>query len=278
MKRIILTTLILIASAVQTFAANDSISSVPFIPVDSLKNNQIIVVNDKNTDSLLISAEKLFLNKNYTEAGIIYNSILKARGESFDILFNLGNCYYKSNEIPSAILSYERALKINPGDRDARFNLKLCQNKIVDKIDPVGVFLFTRIYDSIGNLYNSNTWSVFGIIFFAIFIAALLGYFFSRISWLKKLSFYGGLLSIILTILAVSYSAKKYNEAMSHNQAILFTPTVTIKSSPDQSGTDLFVLHEGTKVQILSEIGDWKEIGIEDGNVGWIQSDHLVII
>lgn len=278
MNRIIITTLILIASAVQTFAASDSISTVPFIPVDSKKNNEIIIVNDKNTDSLIISAEKLFSNKKYAEASHIYNSILKARGESFEILYNLGNCYYKSNNIPSAILSYERALRINPGDRDARFNLKLCQNKIVDKIDPVGAFLFSSIYDSAGDLFNSNVWSVFSMIFFALFIAALTGYFFSRISWLKKVSFYGGILSIILTILAVSYSAKKYNESTSHNQAILFTPTVTIKSSPDQSGTDLFVLHEGTKVHILSEIGEWKEIGIDDGNVGWIKSENLVII
>ncbi len=278
MNRIIITTLILIASAVQTFAASDSISTVPFIPVDSKKNNEIIIVNDKNTDSLIISAEKLFSNKKYAEASHIYNSILKARGESFEILYNLGNCYYKSNNIPSAILSYERALRINPGDKDARFNLKLCQNKIVDKIDPVGAFLFSSIYDSAGDLFNSNVWSVFSMIFFALFIAALTGYFFSRISWLKKVSFYGGILSIILTILAVSYSAKKYNESTSRNKAIVFTPTVTIKSSPDQSGTDLFVLHEGTKVHILSEIGDWKEIGIDDGNVGWIQSEHLVII
>lgn len=278
MNRIIITTLILIASAVQTFAASDSISTVPFIPVDSIKNNEVIIVNDNNTDSLIISAEKLFSNKKYTEASNIYNSILKARGESFEILYNLGNCYYKSNSIPSAILSYERALRINPGDRDARFNLKLCQNKIVDKIDPVGVFLFSRIYDSAGDLFNSNVWAIFSMIFFALFIAALTGYFFSRISWLKKVSFYGGILSIILTILAVSYSAKKYNESTSHSQAILFTPTVTIKSSPDESGTDLFVLHEGTKVHILSEIGDWKEIGIDDGNVGWIQSEHLIII
>lgn len=278
MNRIIITTLILIASAVQTFAASDSISTVPFIPVDSKKNNEIIIVNDKNTDSLIISAEKLFSNKKYAEASHIYNSILKARGESFEILYNLGNCYYKSNNIPSAILSYERALRINPGDKDARFNLKLCQNKIVDKIDPVGAFLFSSIYDSAGDLFNSNVWSVFSMIFFALFIAALTGYFFSRISWLKKVSFYGGILSIILTILAVSYSAKKYNESTSHNQAILFTPTVTIKSSPDQSGTDLFVLHEGTKVHILSEIGEWKEIGIDDGNVGWIKSENLVII
>jgi len=274
----ILTTLILFLSGIQAFAVSDSLNQPIFSTKGSSNNVRMSEMSRKTVDYHLAEAAKLYSDGKYSQAAEVYESILKEYGDSFEVLYNLGNSWYKADELAPAILNYERALRIKPWDKDARFNLELCENKIVDKIDPVGVFLVTRWYKSLGDNFNSNTWAVVSIAFFILLIVSLFAYFFSSFSWLKKVGFYTGLLSLIFTILALTYSARKYHETINPDQAILFSPTVTVKSSPDQSGTDLFLLHEGTKVRIKSKLGDWKEIEIQDGNVGWVESSHLVII
>jgi SH3-like domain-containing protein len=116
------------------------------------------------------------------------------------------------------------------------------------------------------------------LLFFVLFIASLFAYFFTKFSWLKKTGFYVGLVSLIISILSLIYASQKYETVVHPDQAILMVPTITVKSSPDQSGTDLFPLHEGTKVTVTNEIGDWKEIELLDGNVGWVPSASLEVI
>lgn len=265
----IISIIILFLTGLQVFAAIDSIAGNSSVTID--KSNYVAETN-------MEFAAKLYTSGEFSKAAEIYENILKESGETFEVLYNLGNSRFKSGEYAYAILSFERALMIKPGDRDARFNLELCESKIVDKIVPVGKFLVARWFDSLGNNFNSNGWAKISITFFVILIASLFAYFFSSFSWLKKVGFYSSLFSLIFTILSLSYSSQKYKESKNPDKAILFTPTVTIKSSPDKSGTDLFILHEGTKVRIKSELGSWKEIEIADGNVGWIESKHLVVI
>jgi tetratricopeptide (TPR) repeat protein len=274
----VLTIILLFLTAFNVSAAPDSTNNIASVNVSDAIVNKHALKMPGTVDKQLTYAAKLYSTGKYAQAAEIYENIIKNNGDSFEVLYNLGNSYYKSDELAPAILNYERALKIKPGDRDARFNLELCENKIVDKIDPVGVFLVTRLYEDLGDNFSSNNWAFISIAFFIILIASLFAYFFSSFSWLKKVSFYAGLISLIFTILALTYSARKYYEINNPDQAILFSSTSTVKSSPDQSGTDLFILHEGTKVKIKSELGSWKEIEVQDGNVGWIESSHLVII
>ncbi len=237
-----------------------------------------ISANQNSAEILMENASKLYSSGKYEKASELYIKIIETNGDSFEAFYNLANAKYKMNDIASAILYYEKALKIRPGDKDTRFNLELCEAKIVDKIVPVGKFLIVRWYESIGNNFNTNTWAMISLIFFIITMISLIVYFFSRHRWLKKTGFYTSVISLIFTILCLTFTAGKYNEAKNPDKAIIFTPTVTVKSSPDASGTDLFILHEGTKVNIKSEIGNWKEIELIDGNVGWIESMHLRII
>lgn len=265
----IITLIIFFLSGFQLFAATDN---------KTAKDSVIIEKSNLVKETNMEYAAKLYSRGEFVKSAEIYENILKESGETFEVLYNLGNSRYKSGEFAYAILSFERALSIKPGDRDARFNLELCESKIVDKIVPVGKFLVARWFDYLGNNFNSNGWAKISIVFFIILIASLFAYFFSSFSWLKKVGFYTSLFSLIFTILALSFSSKKYKESINPDKAILFTPTVTVKSSPDKSGTDLFILHEGTKVRIKSELGSWKEIEIADGNVGWIESKHIVVI
>ncbi len=228
-------------------------------------------------DSLILCASQAYAAGEYAQAADCYEQ-LKAYGESPQLYYNLGNAYFKSNEIASAILNYERALRLAPRDEDIRFNLEMSQAYVVDQIEPLGEFMLARWYRNFGKLLSSNLWSLLSLAFFAVFIACLCGFFFSRRGGLKKLSFWMALISIVITIFTLSYASRSYDALVHPDEAIVFAPTVTVKSSPDQSGTDIFLLHEGTKVRIKSTLGAWSEIELADGSVGWMETEQIVII
>jgi len=269
--------------SISVIARNDTIQSQA-IAVEQQANSASVKRNNASqalagtSGELLKKAAELYSKSQFDAAAQIYEKVLAQYGSSDKLYYNLGNAYYKSKNIPSAILNYERALRLNPGDNDIRFNLEMSQSRIVDKIDPVGMFMVTRWYKSLENSYNSNTWGGISIFFFLIFIACLFAYFFAKESRLKKIGFFTGIFALFISILSLVYSADQSDRIVNPDQAILFTPTVTAKSSPDQSGTDLFVLHEGSKVTILSVLGSWSEIELADGNIGWLESKHLQTI
>ena len=265
-----------------------TVAQIDSIQSKSETTQQAVYANGKTTETtqnikgtqseLLNKAAELYSKSQFSAAAEVYEKVLALYGTSDKLYYNLGNAYYKSKNLPSAILNYERALRLNPGDRDIRFNLEMCQARIVDKIDPIGMFMLARWNNSLENSFDSNTWGYVSIFFFLILITCLFAYFFARIAWLKKISFFTGILALCMSALFLFYSGNQRNHIVYPDKAILFTPTVTVKSSPDQSGTDLFILHEGSKVTVLSKLGNWSEIELEDGNVGWIESMHLQTI
>jgi len=261
------------------WAQNDTLSNnaAIFQQTDPIKANHTVSAQDLSgtQEELIQKAAVLYTNRHFTAAAAVYEKVATQYGTSDKLYYNLGNAYYKSKDLPSAILNYERALKINPSDRDTRFNLAMCQARIIDKIEPIGMFMFTRWSKSLENSFNSNTWGYFSILFFLILIASLFLYFFTRVTILKKISFFTSILALIISLLSLFYAGEQHEYIVNPDQAILFSPTVTIKSSPDQSGTDIFVLHEGSKVTILSTLGTWSEIELIDGNIGWLETKHI---
>lgn len=229
-------------------------------------------------DSLLQLAAVAYSESRFNDAAALYEQVLTDHGISAKVYYNLGNAYYKSGSVAPAILNYERALLLNPGDPDVRFNLELARSRIVDKIEPLAEFLLIRWYNKLGNKLDSNSWAYLSLGFFALFIACLFVYFFAKKRSLKKSSFFVGILVLFFSIFALLYSARQREAIIHPNKAIVFSESVTVKSSPDQSGTDLFLLHEGSALRIKSTLGDWCEIELEDGNVGWIELKHIEII
>ena len=224
------------------------------------------------------AAETAYTAEQYDKAIELYESVLRSHGDSFELYYNLGNSYYKDGKIAYAILNYERALLIKPGDGDIRFNLELAKQQTVDKIEPLKDFFLTEWFRSVQNLIGVDSWATIGIVGFILFICCLVLFFFSKWMRLKKIGFYFGILLLIVVVFANVFAYNQKDELLNRHGAIVFAPTVTIKSSPDNSGTDLFVLHEGTKVFIRSSVGDWNEIVLEDGNVGWINKKDITVI
>ncbi|MDR1938996.1 MAG: tetratricopeptide repeat protein [Tannerellaceae bacterium] len=229
-------------------------------------------------EEALKEAEAAYTQEVYTKAIELYKEVLTTYGESAEVYYNLGNAYYRANKIAPAVLYYERALLMDPGDADIRFNLEMARQKTVDKIEPIGDFFLVKWFDSVQNMGAADSWARLSIVCFLLFIGCLLLFFFSRWTRIRKLGFYLGLLFFISVVVSNIFARNQKREWVNHAHAIVFSPTVTVKSSPNQSGTDLFILHEGTKVSIKSTLGEWREIELEDGNIGWMPGKDIELI
>jgi tetratricopeptide (TPR) repeat protein len=229
-------------------------------------------------DSLVRKGNDLYAKGQYYDAIDVYEQVVDSGYMSAELYFNLGNSYYKINNIPLAILNYERAKKINPWDKDIRHNLAVANARIVDKIDVIPEFFLKNWINNIVNITSSNNWAVISISSFVLFLVLFLFYLFSSGIILKKFSFWFGILVFILSVTSFYSSLKRKQFLASRDSGIIISPTVTAKSSPDEWGVDLFVIHEGTRVVITESIGMWNEIRISDGKRGWITKSDLARI
>ena len=224
-------------------------------------------------------ADSAYINNDFASAVYLYEDILANQGESADIYYNLGNSYYKMDNIAKAILNYEKALMLNPGNGDIRFNLELAQSKTVDKVTPMSeVFLVTWM-KSLTNTMSEQGWSKLAIASFILMLLGLVLYFFSKKIAMKKIGFISALCLMLVCILANVFASSQKSKAQSHSSAIIMEPSVTVKSTPNEGGTELFILHEGRKVMIKDNtMREWKEIQLEDGNAGWVPASVIEII
>jgi tetratricopeptide (TPR) repeat protein len=219
---------------------------------------------------IIAKANKAYADGLFTNAADLYKQVLNSGNESWELYYNLGNTFYKMNDFASAILYYEKAKKLNPGNDDINFNLKVTSNKIADKIEPLPEMFYKRWYRNLIELFPVDDWARIIILTFVLSLFFALFYVMSQRIYLRKMGFWAGILFFTVSLIAVHFSIQNYKTQQNNTEAIIFTPTVTIKSSPDEKSIDLFVLHEGTKVQILDNIGNWYEIRIANGSVGWL--------
>jgi tetratricopeptide (TPR) repeat protein len=239
-------------------------------------NTLQLAANTANTD--IEAANKAYNKEKYNDAIILYNKVLEKGDVASDLYYNLGNCYFRIANYPMAILNYERAKKLNPADADVDFNLKIANTKIIDKIETVPQLFFVKWWILLSNILSYDYWAIISIISISSFFIILFIYLASTTYQLKKLSFWIGFSMIFITIFSIHFAFKQYNNINALNQAIIFTPTVTVKSSPDEKGADKFVIHEGTKVILLDELNNWVKISIANGSNGWIEKQCFEII
>jgi len=223
-------------------------------------------------------ADSAYMNNDYVAAIQIYEALLN-KGEATELYYNLGNSYYKSGNIAKAILNYERALLLSPGNDDIRANLKIAQGKTVDKVDEVPDIFFVSWIKSLINSTSIGAWAVWGIVFFILFIATLFVYFFSKNATLKKVGFFAGLAMLVCVVCVNIFASYQKSTLENRKTAIIMSPSITVRSTPNENGTSLFVLHEGHKVVIKdNSMNAWKEIQLENGNVGWVMASDIEII
>lgn len=247
---------------------------------DSLAIPQIdpLSVSPSEIATTKLDADSAYMNSDYMTAIQIYESLLQ-QGEAAEIYYNLGNSYYKAGNIAKAILNYERALLLNPGNEDYRANLEITRSKAVDKINIVPDIFFIGWIKSLINSASINTWARWGIAFFMLFIVSLYFFIFSKQVLRKKIGFISSIVCLCLVIATNSFASHQKKVLTTRNSAIVISASVTIRSTPDESGTSLFVLHEGAKVTIKdNSMRNWKEITLEDGKVGWIASSDIEVI
>ena len=235
----------------------------------------LTVVNSQPIDSLWQQGNQAYTESNFTVAAEKYEAILALGVESPDVYFNLGNAYYKQNIIGSSILNYERALRLSPDNLDVLRNLNMAKLLQLDKIEEVPEFVLSKWYSSVLQITTSNKWGIISIILFAAFLLLLMVYFFTRSYGLRKLSFITSVLALFLCVITIVFASQQRNIQLDNSQAIIFSPVVTVKGSPDAKSTDLFIIHEGLKVKIIDQIGDWYRILLSDGNQGWAPAESM---
>lgn len=220
-------------------------------------------------------ADSSYVNENYQQAISQYEALLQ-QGSSAELYYNLGNAYYRMDNITRAILNYERALLLSPGDADIRFNLQLARSKTVDKIVPQSEFFLTTWYRSVVNMLSVDGWAYVSLLSLAVAIILALVYLFASPIWLRKIGFFGGIILLLMFVLANVFAWNQKQQIEHRDGAVIIESAVTVKSTPAQNGTDLFILHEGTKVTILDASMDgWREIRVPDGKQGWLEVSQI---
>ncbi len=229
----------------------------------------------QNSQALADSAEIYFKNVQYQKTINAYEKIIASGDESAALYYNLGNAYYKNKNIPLAITNYERAKVLDPNDEDIIFNLRLAKTQTIDKIELVPEFFLSAWYNMTTGILTTNVWAYLSVLTFFLSLSLLLFYFFSRSVRLKKITFISAAFLLMMSLLSMvsSYNQKSLN--FDRSFAIIINPSVNIKSSPDENSTSLFILHSGTKLQVLDKIQDWYKVKIENGETGWIKLEDV---
>lgn len=212
---------------------------------------------------------------NYDSARIVYERILATDMESVPLYFNLGNTYYKMREYPMAIFYYEKALKLDPSNEEVQTNLAIANQAIVDKIEPVPQSFIVKGWRNARASLSGDQWAWCSIVTFALLLFDLFLFLRSRKMAVRKLGFFSGIVFLLAFGLSVIFAMQLKQASENQDQAIVMTPTVTVKSTPNEISVDLFVLHEGTKVDILETNEGWSKIRIANGSVGWLQADFI---
>ena len=229
-------------------------------------------------DSLIDLANKKYSEGMYNEAVENYQKVIDNGFASSELYFNIGNSYFKLNDLPSSILYYERARRLAPNDDDILFNLKIANSRIPDKIEKVPDLFFKRWWNSFYNMFSANNWAKITILVFVITLIFTGVFILSRKRTVKIIAFWFGVFFFLITVFSFGLSYQKYIYSKKHHEAIVFEPTITIKSSPNKNSVDLFVIHEGTKLIITDKVDDWYEIRIANGGVGWLLQSSIKII
>ena len=217
-----------------------------------------------------------FANQEFEKAADIYEQIAAKGQLSFELHYNLGNTYFRLNDIPKAILYYERALKVEPNHADARYNLKLANQRTIDQISSISPFILVRWWKSWQDLLSSNSWSIFTVLVSFLGFTGLSLWQLGKHRVFRKRSFVLGISCLSLALFLGLTAAMKYNTENSHSAILL--EEYHLKSGADDSSPDILLLHEGIKVEILDKIGLWSKVNLPNGEQGWLPSDSLVKI
>ncbi|HNQ27943.1 MAG TPA: tetratricopeptide repeat protein, partial [Aquaticitalea sp.] len=204
-----------------------------------------------------------------------YETILKDGKQSAELYFNLGNAHYKLDHIAPSIYYYEKALQLNPNDREIINNSVFAKNMTIDAIDTVPEVGFSKVMNEISRAFTFEGWGKFSISFMVLFVAGFLFYYFASTVFKKRATFVASALMLALAAVSLFFAFHNKELAANDRPAIVFAQESKVKSGPNLSSDEAFKLHEGTKVQILDTFNEWKKIKLTDGKTGWVPKDDI---
>jgi tetratricopeptide (TPR) repeat protein len=217
----------------------------------------------------------LYQKGKYDLAAKAYESVLASNQESVELYFNLGNCYYKLQQTAPAIYNYEKALVLDPTNKEVLNNIKFAQKQTIDEIKVVPKVGFAKLLRDFTGIYPFDTWAWIAISFAFVFLLSFMGYYFSQTAALKRIFFVG--MFVILLLILMSISAAFFEKSHFDNEkpAIVFAESAEVRSEPQKASASIFMLHEGTKVYVEETLENWKKIQLTDGTEGWIDSKAI---
>lgn len=250
------------------FSAGLFFSFLAFVPLSAHASGQTAA-----------SADSLYQAQDYQGAAQVYSRQLQEQGANAATYYNLGNCYYKMDDIPHSILCYERAAILDPSDADTRANLLLARSKTVDKVVPPSEMFFVTWWRTFTHYASMDEWAVIAVSAFVLMLLGWLAYFFApEMKW-RKTGFYLAVAFLLTSLLSNGCVLTQYRTHVYRNSAVVLVSAVTVKSAPSESSTDLFVMHGGARVEILDRtMKQWREVKLEEGKQGWVLASALETI
>ena len=228
--------------------------------------------------ALFDKATEAYNEGEYNTAIGFYEKILENGQHSAAVYFNMGNAYYKLDEIAPSIYYYEKALLLDPNDPEILNNLGFARNMTIDAIEPLPESEITRYYNGLVNWLTIDQWAYTGIVFMLLFVLGSILFYFLRYPNQKRLALLGGLSALFLCLVTTGLSYLQYSAYKSDQPAIIFAEEIAVSTEPNKRSPDAFTLHEGTKVQVLDSLEDWRKIRIIDGQTGWVAASSLKML
>lgn len=225
-----------------------------------------------------VDADKEYAKGNYLQASKDYSDLLKV-GESVELYYNLGNCYYRLGNITKSIIAYEKAHRLSPSHRDVTFNLEFVREKTIDKIERQEKNFFSAGYTMLQNLMDMDAWARLSIVAFFACLGMAMLFLLGRDEWMRKLGFYVALLSVFVFVFSTLFAWQQKHNFDARDRAVVVAPSASVKLTPSDSSADAVVVHEGTAVQIVDRtMSDWYSVKLDDGKEGWLKRNSLEII
>ena len=225
-----------------------------------------------------VDADKEYAKGNYLQASKDYSDLLKV-GESVELYYNFGNCYYRLGNITKSIIAYEKAHRLSPSDRDVTFNLEFVREKTIDKIERQEKNFFSAGYTMLQNLMDMDAWACLSIVAFFVCLGMAMLFLLGRDEWMRKLGFYVALLSVFVFVFSTLFAWQQKHNFDARDRAVVVAPSASVKLTPSDSSADAVVVHEGTAVQIVDRtMSDWYSVKLDDGKEGWLKRNSLEII
>ncbi len=231
-----------------------------------------------DTNALWERGNRLYSAGDWNGAVATYDSIVNEGWESAPLYYNLAGAHFKAGSRGEAILNYHRAQRLAPADGDIAYNLAYAESFVKDKIDVVPEFVFARWLGSVKRIMSADAWGVVALVALGVMLVAVGFYLLALRRGIRKAGFVVAIVALVVTVGAVSFGGAARKALVSDSEAVVLSTAAVVKASPEKTGKDLFILHEGTKVEVLDTFGEWSEIRIADGNEGWIRTSAIEVI